>query len=172
MSVSRLSADQDDMFLNRCVALARQALAQQLLPVGALVVDPTGRILAESARQQGTLDHAELVALRHVEEWLRQHPYQATLYSSLEPCLMCLGAALNTKVATLVFATHDGARHYTDILSATPFLRYKATKLRVRGEPSAQPRVHARALLAQYWYTMGERAKAMAFEEDDTTQHW
>jgi tRNA(Arg) A34 adenosine deaminase TadA len=172
MSVSQLSAVQDDVFLNRCVALARQALAQQLLPVGAILVDPSGRILAESARQPAALDHAELVVLRDGEGWLRQHPYQATLYSSLEPCLMCLGAALNAKIATLVFATRDGARHYTDILSATPFLRYKATKLCVRGEPSAQPRAHARALLAQYWYTMGERAKAVAFEENGTLQHW
>jgi tRNA(Arg) A34 adenosine deaminase TadA len=110
--------------------------------------------------------------LREAQAWLLAHPYQATLYSSLEPCLMYLGAALNAKVGTIVFATRDGDRQFTTVLESNAYLHYKATKTHICCEPCAQARRTARDLLARYWHQQGHSTKATTFEVSTPIAHW
>ncbi len=98
-------------FVQRALALARQAQDQNEVPVGAvLVLD--GEVIGEGFnRPISTRDptaHAEIMALRAAALVRKNYRLEtATLYVTLEPCSMCIGAALNARVARVVFGAWD-----------------------------------------------------------------
>lgn len=82
------------------------------VPVGAVLVDPNGQLLAEGWNwNQTTHDpsgHAEMVALRAGGRRLRNHRLiGCTLYVSLEPCAMCAMALVHARIRRLVYAASD-----------------------------------------------------------------
>jgi tRNA(adenine34) deaminase len=91
---------------------ARAALATDDVPIGAVVVDPTGTVLGRGRnRREADADptaHAEIVALRQAAvargEWRLSG---CTLVVTLEPCTMCAGATVLSRVDRLVFAAFD-----------------------------------------------------------------
>jgi tRNA(adenine34) deaminase len=101
----------DIHYMQRALELARRAHEDNEVPVGAvLVVD--GEVAGEGWNQPiGSHDptaHAEIIALRAAAA--RKQNYRlaaATLYVTLEPCAMCIGAALNARVSRLVFGAWD-----------------------------------------------------------------
>ena len=102
---------QDEHFMRRCLALAEAAAARNEVPVGAVVV-LDGRIIGEGSNRceelVSPLAHAELQALTAAFAAVRQGRIPgATLYCSLEPCLMCTGAALHARVERIVFGARD-----------------------------------------------------------------
>jgi len=102
---------QDEAFMRRCLELARTAAAHDEVPVGALVV-LDGTIVGEGRNRceelVTPLAHAELEALHGAFATLRQGRIPgATLYCTLEPCLMCTGAALHARVARIVYGARD-----------------------------------------------------------------
>jgi len=101
----------DAEFMELALELARQAARQREVPVGAVVVEGDV-ILGEGwNRPIGTTDptsHAEIVAIRAAA--LRLGNYRltgATLYVTLEPCAMCIGAVLNARMARVVYGASD-----------------------------------------------------------------
>jgi guanine deaminase len=105
----------DESFLREAIALAREGSASGVGgPFGALVVQ-AGRIIGRGQnRVTSTHDptaHAEVVAIREACAALRQfHLPEATLYTSCEPCPMCLAAAYWAHVGRIVYAcTRDDA---------------------------------------------------------------
>ena len=161
-----------EKYLTRCLQLARDAAGAGCFPAGALVVDGAGRVVAEARRLPGLLDHAELMTLISCQDWLASQSYEATLYSSLEPCLMCLGAALHAHPRAIVFAAKDGSRQLVETLQATDYLRARTAKVTIVSEPHAALRLESRALLAEYWRSAGQPAKAAAFESESASRHW
>lgn len=103
-----LVAQSDVDLVRRAIALGREGSLSGDIPVGALIVGPTGEVLAEAAnRREADCDptaHAEVLALRSaaaaVGSWRLSG---ATLVVSLEPCPMCAGAAVSARVARIVF---------------------------------------------------------------------
>ncbi|MBW2367559.1 MAG: nucleoside deaminase [Deltaproteobacteria bacterium] len=103
----------DKYFMSRALEQARNALAAGEFPVGCVVVHEN-RIIAYASRigttdgQTNEIDHAEMVALRQV---LAQNPKiipkAATVYVTLEPCLMCFGALLIAGIGKIVYAYED-----------------------------------------------------------------
>jgi tRNA(adenine34) deaminase len=102
----------DDLAMRRALALAAEAADAAEIPVGAVVLDATGRIIAEGRNNRETTHdptgHAEIEALRRaaasVGSWnLQGH----TLVVTLEPCLMCAGAILQARVGRVVFGAWD-----------------------------------------------------------------
>ena len=103
--------------MQRTLSLAERALQEGELPIAALVV-LGGRVIAEAStgeRREGRLlAHAELLALEAAD---RVCPFgesrrDAVLYTNLEPCLMCLGAAMSFHVGAICYALEspsDGA---------------------------------------------------------------
>ena len=91
--------------------LAAQARDAGEVPVGAVVVvegEPAGRGKNSPVTLSDPTAHAEILALR--EAAARTGNYRLTgavLYSTVEPCLMCLGAMLHARVGRLVFAAAD-----------------------------------------------------------------
>lgn len=101
----------DERFMREALAEARSAAAHGDVPVGAVVV-VDGRIVARAGnRREADRDptaHAEILALkaaaRALDDW---HLEQASLYVTLEPCFMCAGAVVNSRLGTLVFGASD-----------------------------------------------------------------
>jgi len=101
----------DREWMRRALVLARQAGEAGEVPVGAVLVKD-GMVLAEGGnRPISTLDptaHAEVVVLREAAERLGNYRLiDTTLYVTLEPCAMCVGAMIHARVKRLVFATTD-----------------------------------------------------------------
>jgi len=98
-------------FMQRALLLAQRAAREGEVPVGALLVVGADVIGEGWNRPIGSFDptaHAEIVALREGAQRLRNYRLgAATLYATLEPCAMCIGAALNARVARVVFGTWD-----------------------------------------------------------------
>ena len=91
---------------------ARAAEAAGEVPVGVIVVSPTGEVLARAnnrvLRDHDPTAHAEIVALRAAGLALANYRLlDCTLYCTLEPCAMCAGAILHARIARLVYAAPD-----------------------------------------------------------------
>lgn len=102
----------DVKFMKMALKLARQSEHNGEVPIAALVVDKNGKIISKSSnlREQHTtvLGHAELVALhRACKKRGSWRLADCTLYVTLEPCFMCAGALVQTRIARVVFAAHD-----------------------------------------------------------------
>ena len=101
----------DEYWMTRALELAAQGERQDEVPVGAvLVMDDTS--LGEGWNQPiGRHDptaHAEVMALREAGERLGNYRLTgSTLYVTLEPCLMCVGAIVHARVARLVYGASD-----------------------------------------------------------------
>lgn len=95
-------------------ALAQAEQAQQLgeVPVGAVLVDAQGQLLATGFNRtiidHDPTAHAEIVALRAGAKRVQNYRLPgASLYVTLEPCAMCLGAMLHARLARVVFGAPD-----------------------------------------------------------------
>jgi tRNA(adenine34) deaminase len=101
----------DEHFMDQALALARRAGARGEVPVGAVVV-LDGHVIgrggnASIARHDPTA-HAEVVALRRAGRAAGNYRLPgATLYVTVEPCPMCCGAALQARLARLVYGAPD-----------------------------------------------------------------
>ncbi|CAN7220446.1 nucleoside deaminase [Microbacterium foliorum] len=102
----------DLIAMRRALELAAEAAAVSEIPVGAVVLDAEGRIVADGRNNRETTGdptgHAEVEALRaaaaSVGSWnLEGH----TLVVTLEPCLMCAGAILQARITRVVFGAWD-----------------------------------------------------------------
>ena len=97
--------------MREALRLAREGAAAGEVPVGA-VVERDGAILGRGwnspiARHDPTA-HAEILALRAAAESIGNYRLEgATLYCTLEPCVMCAGALVASRVARLVFGARD-----------------------------------------------------------------
>ena len=101
----------DEKFMHRALAEAKVAAEVGEVPVGAVLVRNDDVIAAGLNRPTQDCDptaHAEVVALRAAA--LAEQNYRlpgTTLYVTLEPCAMCIGAMLHARVARLVFGAYD-----------------------------------------------------------------
>ena len=98
-------------FMHRALELAQRAALDAEVPVGALLVrgdDVIGEGWNRPIMSQDPTAHAEVVALRAAAQRLRNYRLErTTLYVTLEPCAMCLGAVLNARVSRVVFGAWD-----------------------------------------------------------------
>jgi tRNA(adenine34) deaminase len=102
----------DESFMRRCLELARRALAAGEVPVGAVVVRDGGVIGEGSERTRELLDpaaHAEIEALRAACRSSGALDLSgATLYTTVEPCVLCAYAVRRTRVHRVVFGVPAG----------------------------------------------------------------
>jgi tRNA(adenine34) deaminase len=94
------------------LAQADLALAEDEVPIGAVVVEPTRGIIGQGYNQREhhhdpTL-HAEMIAIRHAAQLLRSWRLDdCCLYVTLEPCPMCAGAIIQARIPLLVYGADD-----------------------------------------------------------------
>jgi len=96
--------------MREAIAIAQQGLATNDVPVGALIIDPSGRIVSTGTNEREAKSdptaHAEIVAMRKAATngWrLDNH----TLVVTLEPCAMCAGAIAQARISKVIFGAWD-----------------------------------------------------------------
>jgi tRNA(adenine34) deaminase len=123
----------DEHWIRHALKLARRAQELGEVPVGAVLVDERGEVVAEGWNQpiaaHDPSAHAEMVALRAAA--LARKNYRLgglTLYVTLEPCVMCAGAIIHARIARLVYGAADpkaGAVESVYDVIANPKLNHK-----------------------------------------------
>jgi tRNA(adenine34) deaminase len=100
-----------NLYMRQALALAEQSQAAGEVPVGAVVV-LAGEVIGKGSNSPIAANdptaHAEMLAIREACARIGNYRLEgATLYSTLEPCVMCAGALVAARVATLVFGARD-----------------------------------------------------------------
>jgi tRNA(adenine34) deaminase len=104
----------DDLYylMTQAIEEAESAFLEGEVPVGAVLAGLDGRILARAHNQPVALNdataHAEILSLRRAGAALGNYRLNGcTLVVTIEPCLMCMGAAIHARIARLVFGACD-----------------------------------------------------------------
>jgi tRNA(adenine34) deaminase len=115
---------QDEHFMREALAFARIAYAEQEVPIGAIVVRENRMVGRGRNRRERLADpthHAEIEAIREaageIGTWRLDG---ATLYATVEPCPMCAGAAVNARIARIVYGCADPKAGYCGTLGNIP----------------------------------------------------
>jgi tRNA(adenine34) deaminase len=99
-------------YMKIALAEAEKAGRKAEVPIGAVLVAENGEILAATHNQTVSLHdptaHAEILALRQAAEKTQNYRLlNTTLYVTIEPCVMCMGAIVHARISTLVFGARD-----------------------------------------------------------------
>ena len=103
---------EDIKWMKEALKLAKQGAEREEVPVGAVLVynqQIIGQGFNEPIGRCDATAHAEIVALREACTRLKNYrlPLKTTLYVTLEPCTMCVGAMIHARVDRLVYAAHE-----------------------------------------------------------------
>ena len=98
-------------YMTKALSLAKEAAKMGEVPVGAVIVKD-GEIIATGINtrecEHSPLAHAEINAIKQASEQLRSWRLDGcTMYVTLEPCPMCMGAIINARIEKLVFGAFD-----------------------------------------------------------------
>lgn len=123
----------DELFMQEALEEAITSQQNGDWPIGCVVV-LNDQIIARTHNQvystKDKLAHAEMLALREVQSLLRDHPGEATLYTTYEPCPMCFGAAILSRIKRVVCGIdldNSGAMHFRENLP----LLFKQDKFKI-----------------------------------------
>jgi tRNA(adenine34) deaminase len=100
------------ILMQQAISLAKEAATKGDVPVGALVVDDSGKILGSGAnlreQENDPTAHAEIVAIRNAAKTIGCYRLDdLTMVVTLEPCGMCAGAIAQSRIKRLVFGSFD-----------------------------------------------------------------
>ncbi len=117
-------ASDDERFLREAIAFAKIAFSEREVPIGAVVVREGHMIGRGRNRREALADpthHAEIEAIREAAQSAGNWRLDgATLYVTVEPCPMCAGAAVNARLARIVFGCADPKAGYCGTLGNIP----------------------------------------------------
>ena len=104
-------SEKDELFMNEALTLAKEAAALGEVPVGAVIVHK-GKIIGKGynkrEKDKNALAHAELIAINEACGTLGGWRLpECTLYVTLEPCPMCAGGIINSRIGRTVVALPD-----------------------------------------------------------------
>jgi tRNA(adenine34) deaminase len=163
-----------------CVEEAWTAYRAGSLPIGAVITDRTGTILARGRNRIGEgkaegrllcghrLAHAELNALIAVD-WAATEPEDCVLYTTTEPCPLCAGAVRMARLRDVRYASRDGVAGAAALFEAIPYMRQSA--IAVTGPTDATLEVALLALLVEWAMSAAENS-AENMGESATAPWW
>lgn len=117
--------DRDEYYMRMAIAEARRAFAADEIPIGAVIVADDrvigrGHNLTETLRD--VTAHAEMQAITAAANSVGgKYLPEATLYVTVEPCLMCAGAIGWAQISRIVYGCDDSRRGYRSLTAASPF---------------------------------------------------
>ncbi|HKP68441.1 MAG TPA: tRNA adenosine(34) deaminase TadA [Pyrinomonadaceae bacterium] len=102
----------DERWMRNAIEAAHDAASFGEVPVGACLVDADGNLIATASNRpimhNDPTAHAEMLALRKAAALIGNYRLTGiTVYSTIEPCVMCAGALVNARISRLVFGAHD-----------------------------------------------------------------
>lgn len=164
-SPSAMPAHPAPEFMLAALNEASIALEAGNLPIGAAIVHHD-RVIALGRNAISTpaddTRHAELAAIESIATFLAEHKRECTLYTTLEPCMMCLGAIINVGIESIVIARPDPDVGALRLLPHADYYAYKHSRLQViTGFMQAE----AQALLTEYVRRTGVRQHLAANAE-------
>lgn len=117
--------DEDERWMAVALEEARKAMHEDEIPIGAVVVSH-GRVIGRGHNQTEALNdvtaHAEMLAITAAANTAGgKYLPDATLYVTVEPCLMCAGAIGWSQISRIVIGALDSKRGYSTMTSRTPF---------------------------------------------------
>lgn len=137
-----------------CIEEAWAAYCAGSMPIGAVIVDAAGEIVARGRNRMyewsddergvcgSRVAHAEINALALFDvRWPDPHTF--TLYSSMEPCPMCIGAARMCQIGTVRYATRDAMGGSAHFVGASPFMQRRSVAVFGPESPDLETRLLA-----------------------------
>jgi tRNA(adenine34) deaminase len=117
----------EEMFMRQALAEAKKARKKGEVPVGAVIVSE-GKIISRGYNQplkrNDPTAHAEVLAIREASSKRKNYRLaDCDLYATLEPCAMCLGAAVQARIRSLVFGALDPKAGAVQSIMKFPFAR-------------------------------------------------
>lgn len=125
--------NKDYYWMQEALNLASIAASYDEVPIGCVIVDENGELLStsynEKIKYQQPSYHAEMLAIHRACEKLNTwHLDGCTIYVTLEPCMMCMGTIIQSRIKRVVFGASDpkgGCAHSCiDVLSVKGFNHY------------------------------------------------
>jgi tRNA(adenine34) deaminase len=104
--------ESDENWMQDALVLARKAGGCDEVPIGAVIVSESGALLASAYNQTITDNdptaHAEILAIRRAAAAIGNYRLTgSTIYTTIEPCVMCAGSLVNARVKRLVYGARD-----------------------------------------------------------------
>ena len=101
-----------ETYMREALAEAEKGIGQGEVPVGAILIGPAGEVIARAHNQPISLNdptaHAEILALRKAAEKISNYRLPGyVLYVTLEPCVMCVGAMVQARLAKVFYGASD-----------------------------------------------------------------
>ena len=148
----------DHHFLALAAAQACQAASIGNAPIGAVLTSTAGTLLAQNHNRvvtdDGLLYHAEMMILLENQSLFLTHRWTTTLYTTLDPCLMCLSTAIVHHVKRIVWLVNDYWAGGTRCLHGqATYLQQNQCELVHRSVPELEHKVISKlvAFYAQKW---------------------
>ncbi len=104
--------DYDRIFMRLALTAAYRGAEMGEVPIGACIVDENGQVIGATSNRtiidNDPTGHAEIRVIRRAAEVRNNYRLTGmTVYSTIEPCVMCAGALVNARIKRLVFGAHD-----------------------------------------------------------------
>ncbi len=111
----------DEFYMKEAIKEAKKALRKGEVPVGAILVDEKGNILARGynikEKKKDPSAHAEIVVIRKACKKLNTWRLEGcSLYVTLQPCLMCFGALVQARIKRLIFGAYDPKEKFYELI--------------------------------------------------------
>ena len=116
----------DEAFMREALNEAEAALKRGDRPIGAVIVHQgqvVGRGSSTFASGRNNIAHAEINAINSCSAFLQEHGPECTLYTTCEPCVMCLGAIIMANIWEIVFGMPDNYIQGRLVIDAVPYIQ-------------------------------------------------
>ncbi|MFD1017641.1 nucleoside deaminase [Thalassobacillus hwangdonensis] len=114
-----------EYYMSEALKEAEEAGKRGDLPVGAVIVHKH-TIVARGSNKIETMDsrvaHAEMIAIQSCAAYLKKHQEECILYTTVEPCIMCLSTIVMANIRHVVFATKDHYMAMDRFIASNPYI--------------------------------------------------